>query len=139
METLMKKNWLLFLFFIMIVTSCEDNITTSCEDEETEALQATLSTIQTRVFNAYCVDCHSGSSANGNLDLSAGNAYANLVDVPSGSTGKIRVDPGNSAGSYLLDRIKGIGGETIMPPAGSLDQELIDLVENWIDEGAKND
>ena len=42
--------------------------------------------------------------------------------------------PGNAKRSLVITRIDGGG----MPPAGPLDDDLIDLVKDWIDEGAEN-
>ncbi|MCY3720855.1 MAG: hypothetical protein OXG97_01390 [Candidatus Poribacteria bacterium] len=42
--------------------------------------------------------------------------------------------PGNAKRSIVITRIDGGG----MPPAGPLDDDLIDLVKDWIDEGAEN-
>ena len=42
--------------------------------------------------------------------------------------------PGNAKKSLVIIRIDGGG----MPPAGPLDDDLVDLVKDWIDEGAEN-
>ena len=42
--------------------------------------------------------------------------------------------PGNAKKSRVITRIDGGG----MPPAGPLDDAVIDLVKDWIDEGAEN-
>ena len=42
--------------------------------------------------------------------------------------------PGNAKKSRVITRIDGGG----MPPAGPLDDDLIDLVKDWIDEGAED-
>lgn len=42
--------------------------------------------------------------------------------------------PGNAKRSIVITRIDGGG----MPPAGPLDDDLIDLVKDWIDEGAED-
>ncbi len=123
------------LFVLIMIFSCEKNITTQCEIEI--KVDPNLSSIQKNVFNAYCVGCHSGVSAQGNLDLSAGKAYANLVNVPSSASGLKRVVPGNSAQSYLMKRLTAADGETVMPPGGKLAQPIIDAIQQWIDDGAK--
>ncbi|APF20845.1 hypothetical protein Calab_1045 [Caldithrix abyssi DSM 13497] len=130
-----------FKIFIMLFVSilfwhCEKNITTQCEVQPT--IKPTLSSIQTEVFNGYCVSCHSGAAASGNLDLSPASAYSNLVNVPSSASSLMRVLPGNSDQSYLIKRLIGADGELIMPPAGRLPQNFIEAVQQWIDEGAKN-
>lgn len=126
----------IFLFVFLLLFNCEKNITTQCETEPT--VEARLSSIQKNVFDPYCVGCHSGAAAQGNLDLSAGKAYSNLVNVPSSASGLKRVVPGNSAQSYLMKRLTGADGETIMPPGGKLSQPIIDAIQKWIDDGAKD-
>ena len=78
------------------------------------------------IWDSHCGGCHlSGSS--GGLNLLT---YDNLMS--SGS-----VVPGNALQSSLYDRItrpESAAGD--MPPAGSLSQAQIDLVEQWINEGA---
>ena len=44
---------------------------------------ATLSEVQSQVFDASCTGCHSGSSPSQGLNLSEGAAYGNTVNVPS--------------------------------------------------------
>ncbi len=124
------------LIVILILWNCEANITTECDVEN--ELQPTLTSIQAQVFNAYCVSCHSGSSPSGELDLSAGNAFTNLVNVPSVASGLKRVVPGNSAQSYLILRLNGANNEPIMPPGGKLAPATIQTIAQWIDAGAEN-
>ena len=78
------------------------------------------------IFNNYCGNCHLGNSSGG-LNLSN---YNNLM---SSNT----VIPGNHEDSELYDRIIRPDSQPgDMPPAGSLSQEDIDLIAQWIDEGA---
>ena len=88
------------------------------------------------VFDQNCVSCH---PASGNLDLTAGNSYANLVNVnASGYSGK-RVVPGDSEQSILFKKIDGSSAYgSNMPLGGSLSQMEINLIKKWIDEGALN-
>lgn len=79
------------------------------------------------------------------MDLSAGHAYSNIVEVPSTQVPRLfRVAPGNADSSYLALKIQGraglVGGVgTRMPLGGSLSQAQIDTVITWINAGAKND
>ena len=78
------------------------------------------------IFNENCGNCHLGNSSGG-LNLSN---YANLI------SGDIVV-PGNHEDSELYDRITRSESEQgDMPPSGSLSQFEIDLIAQWIDEGA---
>jgi hypothetical protein len=78
------------------------------------------------------------------LDLSAGVAYENLVNVTSvGASGLLLVEPGDPDNSYLVAKIEGnalIGGSLRMPLGREpLSVEQIEAVRVWIDAGAKND
>lgn len=83
------------------------------------------------IFNDNCGNCHLGNSSGG-LNLSS---YQNLME--GGNDGDV-VEPGNSAGSVLFDRITRENSDAgDMPPGNSeLSQSEIDLIAQWIDEGA---
>ena len=99
------------------------------------------------ILTSRCVTCHksggSGYAATG-LDLSAGNAYLNLLG--SDGTGKVssevpttlRVKPGSADNSYIYQKINpnpASGGR--MPLDGSvLSSEQIDIIKTWIQNGA---
>lgn len=118
----------------------------------TPALQPTLSSIQRDIFNnadaagrPACTSCHNTRFArfNGNLDLSEGNAFANLVGVPSrDKPGAIRVIPGDPANSYLVQKVEGAPGIVgdRMPKTGPfLTSGQILVIRRWIELGARND
>ncbi len=74
-----------------------------------------FSSLQQGFFNVACIQCHGGNgrSAAG-LNLTEGNAFAQLVDVPSTRIeGMKRVIGGNADGS-LLHKILNEGGEDIL-------------------------
>ena len=78
------------------------------------------------IWDNSCGNCHLGSSLGG-LNLSN---YNNLM---SSNT----VVPGNYQSSELYDRITRSESQAgDMPPTGSLSQEEIDLIAQWIQEGA---
>ena len=91
------------------------------------------------IFNNNCTSCHGTS---GNLDLSQGNSYTNLVNVASsGYSGFQRVKPGDPMNSVLHQKI--VGNTSFgdrMPMGGSAlaqaDEEKIKL---WIQNGAVKD
>lgn len=102
-----------------------------------------LGVLQAGVFDRACIQCHgaSGRSAAG-LNLTAGNAYAALVDVPSTRReGYLRVASGNAEGS-LLHLILSEGGENLLSHnhteilssqfKTSL-EEVSALIDQWID------
>ena len=98
--------------------------------------------LQTGVFDRACVQCHgeSGRSAAG-LNLTAGNARSQLVDVPSSRIeGLLRVESGNAEGS-LLHLILNEGGEDILThnhteilssQFKSNLEEVSSLIDRWI-------
>ena len=81
------------------------------------------------IFNQSCIGCHDGSNPEGGLNL------LSYEDLMSNNV----IVPGDHEASELYDRItrpESSNGD--MPPAGSLDQDEIDLIADWIDEGALN-
>jgi len=110
------------------------------------AVAVTLGQIYAQVLGPLCSDCHSGPTSNSlpsGLNLSsAANSHAALVDVPSIQRPAVdRVEPGDPDGSYLIRKLEGgpdIGGGR-MPQGGPfLDQETIDMIRQWITDGAPN-
>jgi len=120
--------------------TCENQITTSSNDNHStiSEIQPTLANIQKYVFNNFCVNCHGNSTAQANLNLSEGSSFRNLVNVQSVSSSLKRVAPGDSENSYLLKRLNAADGQTVMPPNGKIDQQYIDLIKAWIDDGAQD-
>lgn len=105
----------------------------------------TFSSIQQNIFNTSCAlsNCHLGAGAQSQLDLSAGNAYADLVGVSSVEVpGLLRVDPGNADDSYLVRKIEGgpgIVGARMPFGRSPLSSEQIQSIRDWIDAGAAED
>ena len=106
--------------------------------------EPTFANVQTRVFNAKCafVGCHAGANPQEGMNLSAGQAYANIVGVASVENPQFqRVDPGNAADSYLYmkvvadPRITGARMPFGEPPLSTEDRMLI---ADWIQAGAPN-
>ncbi len=137
----MKRKILVVPVLMLIMfQSCSDQITSDCETDKPLISEdnTTFSDIQEAIFTPNCVSCHGGSSPEANLNLSPGSAYADLVNVTASASSLKRVKPFDSENSYLIKRLSGSGGETIMPPGGKLEQALIDSVAAWIDRGALN-
>jgi len=78
------------------------------------------------VFDQSCVACH-----NGNLipDLRSGNSYDALINNGL-------VVPLDKSASELYKRVTGAG--SLMPPGSPLPQSKVDLIGQWIEDGAKN-
>lgn len=113
---------------------------------------AAFEAVQTQVFvgcgaKGDLMTCHSASPFGGDLDLRPGHAFSALVGQPATqSVGKTRVVPGDTAQSFLWQKLQNQlapdasegdpmpSGEAIMWQP--LPQEQLDLVQAWIDGGA---
>ena len=99
--------------------------------------------LQAGIFNRACIQCHGGNgrSAAG-LNLTEGNARANLVDVPSTRReGMLRVASGNAEAS-LLHQVLNEGGEKLLShnhteilssQFKSNLEEVNNLIDSWIE------
>ena len=103
---------------------------------------ADFQSIQDNVFTPICAKCHVGASAPEGLQLSEGNAYNNLVGVPSTEQPSVlRVDPGNPADSYMIRKIMGTSGISgaqmpyMLPPLPTATQAAM---AQWVTNGAPN-
>lgn len=95
------------------------------------------------ILNANCVACHQGATGPGGLSLEPGSAYKNLVNVRSTESPLMRVAPGAPDKSYLLNKLLGtqtqVGGSGAQMPFGApLPQNQINLIQQWISQGAPN-
>jgi hypothetical protein len=92
------------------------------------------------LFTSTCASCHSGSSPTGNLDLSSGKAYGDLVNVAAYECSTLkRVLPKDTTNSYLAQKISGAGScftGSKMPASGSLDTSGKTAILSWIASGA---
>jgi len=104
-------------------------------------LSANFQSIQDNVFTPICVRCHSGPAAPQGLQLDAAHSYALLVGVPSAEvSGLLRVDPGVPDNSYLVLKLEGAPGIVgAQMPFGEtpLPQPSIDVIRQWISDGAQ--
>ena len=104
-------------------------------------LMPRLSSIQTIIFNASCIEHHGDHATEAGLDLTSGNAYSNLVNVPSVQTALNRVTPGDAENSYLIHKLdgrSGIVGDRMPTNGPFLTTAQIDVIEQWINDGAQN-
>jgi len=106
------------------------------------ALDTDPSFVVQPIFTSNCstLDCH-GAAEQAGLKLSAGDARTELVNVASTSEPAfLRVATSDSDTSYVIIKLDGnqnVGGR--MPLGGQpLDADEIQLIRNWIDEGAKD-
>ena len=105
-------------------------------------LTANFQSIQDNVFTPICTRCHSGAGAPQGLQLDAAHSYALLVGVPSNEdSGVLRIKPGAPDASYLIRKLQGSAGivGAQMPFGGPpLPQATIDVIRQWISDGAAN-
>ena len=102
--------------------------------------------IQTTIFNPSCATefCHDAATASGNLVLTEGQSYANLVGVTPDNRvardrGLLRVVPDDPTTSFLMVKVikPGTGEGSRMPlGAAPLTAEQIALLTGWIEAGA---
>lgn len=142
MKKLGLKYFALVIFSIGL-TFCSDSIVESTPsiDEKTDPKieSATFTNIQEEILNKSCAfsGCHASGSVNPNL---SGNSYVNIVNKKS-STGMDYIKPNDPNNSYLLQKIigaNGINGSRMPLNSSPLSQDKIDILTEWINEGAKN-
>jgi len=104
---------------------------------------ATFSDIQASVFTPSCATstCHAGGAPAAGLNLETANSYTMLVGIQSGQDPAfVRVLAGSPDNSYLIQKLEGsASGGGIMPPGGALSQTNIDMIRQWITDGAIDD
>lgn len=104
-------------------------------------LQPTLSSIQSVVFDASCISHHGDHATEAGLDLTAGQSYSNLVNVPSTQVALDLVEPNDAENSYLIHKLDGRAGIVgVRMPVGAsfLSDADIDVIKQWISAGAQN-
>lgn len=107
-------------------------------------IEPNFPSIQAEVFDKSCAfsSCHSGYAADGELDLTAGAAYANLIDVVSEEEPTwVRVVPGDPEASLLYKVLLDAVGEVGQMPDGYTPEDPYDsgkteAIRQWIEDGA---
>ena len=85
------------------------------------------------VLDSYCLACHSESAALG------GWISTDYDGVVSSGVNGPAVVAGDADASLLAHKLLGTQSSgAVMPPGGTLDQALIDLILDWIAEGAQD-
>lgn len=108
---------------------------------------ATLANIQTQIFDATCADvlCHSSQSQAGNLILTDGRSYDQLVDVTAANfsaqqAGLLRVKPGDPDNSFLVIKLTNptlAQGAPMPSGKAPLSAAQVQLIRDWITQGAQ--
>jgi hypothetical protein len=95
------------------------------------------------ILNNACTSCHHGLTPPEGLDLT--NVGAIIGTQAHQCQNKLRITPGNSALSYLVDKLVGVAQDggcfsgAAMPPPNAPSLSNYDLlrITNWIDDGAQ--
>lgn len=160
----MKKTDFLLLAFSIVITACINGCSAGNGDgldqngrpleqqgnntetpagtaDENTKVKATLADIQSKVFTLSCAvsGCHTGPAAPLGLRLDADSAFGLLVNQPSQQQPDLlRIKPGDSANSYLLQKLEGTAASGLQMPRNRspLPVETIQAVRDWIDNGA---
>jgi len=141
--------------FVVIGCGSSDGAVSACEGGQVDCdgvcidpIAPTLAAIQSEIFEGRgCAasTCHDADQPEASLDLSsAAESGMNLIGVNSVQlTQVLRVDPGDSNASYLMNKILGEGmalGTLRMPFNIGGDVVLcepeISAIRQWIDDGA---
>ena len=138
------RRWplLLSLTSILAASGCGGGIDSPTSPPLPGGAPTTLSQIQTQVFTPSCarVGCHDSISGQAGMVLVAGQARANIVNVPSSQQPALsRVAPGNAEASYLVRKVRGdanITGARMPISAAPLSQAQIDGIIQWINSSA---
>ncbi len=121
-------------------SSSTSSTSSSSSSSSSGALTADFTSIQDNVFTPICTRCHIGASAPEGLQLDAAHSYSLLVGVPSVEQPSVlRVDPGDPTNSYLIQKLEGLStiSGAQMPLGGPyLPQSTIDVIAQWITDGA---
>jgi methionine-rich copper-binding protein CopC len=102
-------------------------------------LTADFQSIQDHVFTPICTVCHAGANAPQGLRLDSANSYDLLVGVRSNEVSSLqRVRPGDPDHSYIIQKLEGHAAVGARMPFGGpyLDQATIDVIRQWITDGA---
>lgn len=109
-----------------------------------QGIQPTLSSIQANVFTPSCAKslCHTGPGAQAGLRLDPGFSWGSLVNVVSSQDMmRTRVIPTDPDGSFLIQKLEGapgIIGDRMPADMLYLQQVTVDVIRQWILNGAPN-
>jgi hypothetical protein len=87
------------------------------------------------IFQANCVKCHNDQKKKGGYRLDAKDRI-----FAAGESGNVPILPGKADESRLVKMLEGKGefADSLMPPKGApLTYQQVQLIRQWIDEGAK--
>ncbi|MXY15866.1 MAG: hypothetical protein F4Y57_02375 [Acidobacteria bacterium] len=129
------------LLLVGSTVGCGGDSPTSPSPTAPGGLAPRLSSIQSMIFNPRCIEHHGDHATEAGLDLTTGNAFANLVNVRSVQVALNLVTPNDAENSYLIHKIDGrtgIVGDRMPPDGPFLTTAQIDVIRQWINNGAPN-
>ncbi len=142
----MRSRLILALFFILTACGKLETPTDPGAGGEPIDPTATFTRVQNEIFTPTCgvIGCHDplGQSSSAGMILTAGRAYAQIVNQPSTEMPNLsRIKPNDVANSYMYRKITGAGitGERMPLSSPPLSEAQIALIRNWIRRGAPND
>ncbi len=114
------------MIWLLLLTACGPEV--SYRDEVFPLLQE------------HCTRCHSADNPESGLNLYS-TGLEGLVDAPAAQSDLMLVTPGDSLNSYLFHKVNGTqslagGSGTQMPIGRAMTDDEIDLIRQWIDDGA---
>ena len=94
------------------------------------------------LFIKECVECHGAENPKKGLDLSAGKGLGAMLDVKSTMVDMPMLKAGDPPGSFLWLKVthtatQGKGMPRTLFGARKLPKEQLDLIQQWIIQGAK--
>ena len=113
-----------------------------CDGVCIDAIAPTLTSIQPGIFEISCTAsaCHDADLPQAELDLSSlATSESDLIDVDSVQVDGMRVAAGDSANSYIMNKLlnQNIPAPYLqMPIGGTLCEAKVDVIRQWIDDGA---
>lgn len=119
----------------------------ACGESGTEPGEVSFSQQIQPILTDRCAfgGCHASTSPAAGQSLAEGLSYMSTVNVPSEELPSMhRVEPGDPDQSYLVHKIQGthldVGGSGLRMPRGQepLSDDQIQLIRNWILQGARN-
>ena len=135
----MKKFTYIFsilIIFTLLLVSCYNDVGPIEPEIEIPEEGVSFTEDIQPIFTQNCISCHPNS---GNLDLTQENAYSQIVNKTAAAYSGIRVIPNEPENSILfkkIDHSNSFGAN--MPLGGTLTDNEITLIKEWILEGAQN-
>lgn len=112
-------------------------LTLGCFPPQTvDPIEPTLESIQTYVFDQYCLDCHGATDPIHGADYSAGHSLDNLVYKQSFMEPDFNlIEPGDPDNSLLVKKLEGSAKTASMPWLGAvIPQYKVAAIRQWVAE-----